>query len=184
MQIALHTFITTTLFLSTCLIESSDEARNLTAEIVGISDGDTVTAFFPEERILRKVRLATVDAPEFKQPFGKKSRKSLSDLVYKQKVVVIPNGEDRYGRMLAELIVDDVNINVEQIRRGFAWHYKYHAKTQSYEKRVIYSQAETMAREKRIGIWQLDNPVPPWIYRKKHKIKSRKGKLLKSVKVG
>lgn len=182
MQIALHIFITTTLLLSTCSIRSSDEARNLTAEIVGISDGDTVIAFFPEERILRKIRLAMIDAPEFKQPFGKKSRKSLSDLVYKQKVIVRPDGEDRYGRMLAELIVNDVNVNVEQIRRGFAWHYKYYARTQNYEKHIIYSQAETMAREKRVGIWQLDNPVPPWIYRKKHK--SRKDKLLKSVKVG
>jgi len=169
MQIALHILIATVLFFSTCFVKPQTEYDKTIAEIVGVNDGDTVMAVFLREGIQRKIRLATIDAPEFNQPFGRKARKSLSDLVFRRKVTVVSKGKDPYGRILAELILDDTNINVEQIKRGFAWHYKYYAKSQSVEKRIIYSSAERSAREKRRGLWWDDDPDPPWVYRKQRR---------------
>ena len=176
MKIALHILIATALLFSTCLVKPQEKSDKIIVEIVRISDGDTVTAYFPNEGIQKKIRLATIDAPEFNQPFGKKSKKSLSELVYKKQATVLSNGKDKYGRIVAELIVDDININVEQIKRGFAWHYKFHAKSQMYEKRLLYSQAEKSAKEKRLGLWKMDDPTPPWVYRR-HRKKSRRKKL-------
>ena len=139
-------------------------------EVVGVNDGDTVTVLLKtdEEKKQRKIRLATIDAPEYNQPFGKKSRRHLSDLVYRKEITINKMGQDRYGRIIAEIFVDGKNINVEQIRNGYAWHYKRHQRQQTYEQRIVYSQAQNEAKEKRLGIWQLKKPIPPWAYRKRN----------------
>lgn len=175
MQFTLHIFVATVLFFSTCSVKPVSPKKDLpTAEVVRVSDGDTVTVVFQKGKIRKRIRLATIDAPEFNQPFGKKSRKSLSDLVFKKKVQILSTDTDKYGRMVAEIFVGDRNINVEQIKRGLAWHYKFHAKSQSYEKRLIYSQAEKSARRKRLGLWQLANPISPWEFRRNGKNNNRK----------
>ena len=55
--------------------------------IVGVSDGDTLTArcitsdaAHPHQQV--KVRLAEIDAPELGQPFGRRAKQQLSDLCY------------------------------------------------------------------------------------------------------
>ena len=55
--------------------------------VVGISDGDTLTARCPTQDAAHpyqqiKVRFQGIDAPERKQPFGNRSREALSELVY------------------------------------------------------------------------------------------------------
>ena len=104
-------------------------------EVVGVNDGDTITVFDKDTRNQFKVHLATIDAPEYKQPFGKKSRQSLSDLVYKKQITLDRKGVDYFGRVLAEVYVGGTNVNVEQIKRGWAWHYKKYAKSQSASER-------------------------------------------------
>jgi len=51
----------------------------LTCLIVGVSDGDTLTARCPTQDVQRpyqqvRIRLAEIDAPESGQPFGKRSK--------------------------------------------------------------------------------------------------------------
>ena len=58
-------------------------AGNLSGEVVGVTDGDTVTVLDHEKRQI-KVRLAGIDAPEKRQPFGQKSKASLSELTYRK----------------------------------------------------------------------------------------------------
>ena len=55
--------------------------------VVGISDGDTLTARCPTEDAAHpyqqvKVRLAGIDAPERAQPYGSRAKQALSDLAY------------------------------------------------------------------------------------------------------
>ena len=56
--------------------------------IVGISDGDTLTARCPAADPAHpyqqvRVRLAEIDAPESRQAFGQRSKRHLSDLCFK-----------------------------------------------------------------------------------------------------
>ena len=44
--------------------------------IVAIADGDTLTLLVDEEQV--RVRLAQIDAPESRQPYGRASKKALS----------------------------------------------------------------------------------------------------------
>jgi endonuclease YncB( thermonuclease family) len=53
-------------------------------KVVGVSDGDTLTVLISGRQT--KVRLAEIDAPEKRQPFGERSKQSLSDLVYGKRV--------------------------------------------------------------------------------------------------
>ena len=49
------------------------------AEVIKISDGDTIVVLSGKEQT--KVRLYGIDAPELKQPYGKKSKQFLSNLI-------------------------------------------------------------------------------------------------------
>ena len=176
-------FIIASVFLfSACFWESErkiSDQNSKTYKVVGISDGDSITIFDNEKNKELKVRLATIDAPERNQDFGRKSRQHLSNLVYKKKVTLNKFSKDRYKRVVAEVYLDGKNINIEQIKNGFAWHYKKHQKQQRKSDRLAYSLAEDEARNKRLGIWQNDNPTPPWDFRKQKRRKTKKPKATK-----
>ena len=53
----------------------------------------------------RRVRLAGIDAPEKRQPFGNASRKKLRDLVAGKEVLVEFEKYDRYGRIVGKVWV-------------------------------------------------------------------------------
>jgi hypothetical protein len=50
--------------------------------VVAIADGDTLTVHCNKHEQI-KIRLAEIDAPEKKQPFGMRSKQSLSQLCYR-----------------------------------------------------------------------------------------------------
>lgn len=68
----------------------------LVGRVVGVHDGDTLTLLV--DRREYKVRLAGIDAPELAQPYGRKAKQALSDLVFGEAIRVETAGRDRYGR--------------------------------------------------------------------------------------
>ena len=56
-------------------------------------------------------------------------------------------------------------MNLEQIKAGLAWHYKKYQKEQTETDRILYSEAENMAREAKRGLWQDPHAIAPWDYR-------------------
>jgi endonuclease YncB( thermonuclease family) len=70
-----------------------------------------------------KVRLAEIDAPEKQQPFGERSKQSLSDLMYGKWVKVTQQNRDRYGRVVGRVYIESLDVNAEQVKRGMAWIY-------------------------------------------------------------
>lgn len=147
--------------------EKTKTGTQTNARVVGISDGDSIVVLM-EGNKRERVRLATIDAPENHQAFGKPSKQSLSDLIYNKDVRIVTVDKDQYGRIVGEVYVGDKNVNLEQLKRGFAWHYKAHQKQQTAKLREEYSRAENEARSNKTGLWQDANPTPPWDYRKKN----------------
>src|SRR5262245_46340517 len=92
--------------------------------VVGISDGDTLTARCEGAGTVT-VRLAEVDAPEHGQPFGERSKQALAALCFAQSAEVRPitanGGQDRYGRTVARVRCRDVDVSEQQLRSGMAW---------------------------------------------------------------
>lgn len=130
-------------------------------KVVKIKDGDTFVLLVEEKELV--VRLAHIDCPEKKQPFGTKAKQFAADLCF-GKYVTINNGDkyDRNKRLIAEIILEDGrNVNKELVKNGLAWHFK------KYSNDTNYAMHEITAREKRIGLWADTKPIEPWLWRKK-----------------
>ena len=140
-------------------------AETITGRVVGIADGDTVTVL-DAQKVQHKIRLSGIDAPEKRQPFGNRSKESLSDLAFDKSVAVETDKRDRYGRKVGKILVNGRDVNLIQVERGMAWHYKAYEREQSISDRKLYAAAEIDAKAARRGLWRDAEPVPPWDYRK------------------
>lgn len=141
-------------------------AATLFGQVVSVADGDTLTVLDSSTR-QHKVRLAGIDAPEKRQPFGERSRQNLSKMVAGHNAVIEWTKFDRYGRVLGKVLVDGQDANLAQVAEGFAWHYKRYAREQPMVDRKIYSDAENTARTSGLGLWAEPAPIPPWDFRHK-----------------
>jgi endonuclease YncB( thermonuclease family) len=139
-------------------------AATLAGEVVALADGDTVTVLDPS-RQQHKVRLAGIDAPEKRQPFGERSKQALATLTFRKQVVVEWHKRDRYGRIVGFVKVGGTDAGLELVRMGLAWHYKAFEREQSAVDRGRYADAEAGARAAHIGLWRDPNPTPPWEFR-------------------
>ena len=141
-------------------------AKTLEGLVVGVADGDTITVL-DHQKNTYKIRLQGIDAPEKKQAFGEKSKQSLHDLVHSKQVRIEYDKEDKYGRIVGKVTVDDVDICLQQLVLGMAWHYKKYQTEQSASDRAVYSETELKSKSLKLGLWTDDTPMPPWEFRKK-----------------
>jgi len=156
------------LLLSSLVCAIPSFASTIQGRVVGVTDGDTVKVL-DASNTLWKIRLMGIDSPEKKQAYGNKAKEHLSDLVYDKQVKVEYHKKDKYGRIVGKIFVDSVDANLEQVRAGFAWHYKKYEKEQPMDERSIYSAAEEQARAAKLGLWSDPKPIPPWEWRKLQK---------------
>ena len=154
--------------LSLCLVVNLSVAGTIVGKVVGVSDGDTVTVL-DANYVQHKVRLAGIDAPEKAQPFGQRSKENLSKWVSGRQVIVETTKNDKYQRAVGKVLVNRVDVNLEQVKAGFAWHYKEYSREQSEADRVLYARAENLARSSKLGLWRDANPMPPWQWRESGK---------------
>ena len=134
--------------------------------VVGVSDGDTLTARCgqPSHYQQVKVRIAAIDAPERNQPYGQRGKQVLSALCYRQQAVISPSDEDRYGRLVADVQCQGQDTGAHMVTQGMAWVYDRHAAQHQYLYRLQHS-----AKTGRRGLWADAHPVPPWVWRKTNK---------------
>lgn len=133
--------------------------------VVGVADGDTVTVLDRDRQQIR-VRLDSIDSPEKSQEFGTVSRQHLARLVFNKWVWLEPHKTDRYGRTVGRLRLGDLDVNLEQVRAGMAWHYKAYANERPAREAQQYAAAEEEARRAGIGLWRGAHPTPPWEFRR------------------
>jgi len=137
------------------------QAEEFDARVIAVMDGDTVMVLRDGHKI--KIRLANIDAPESAQEFGKESRQSLLNQVLKKQVHINSRAVDTYGRMIAEIRVDNHSVNEEQVRSGMAWEYSHFHR----DKKYLALQGE--AQQAHRGLWgSASNPVQPEQWRKLH----------------
>lgn len=139
--------------------------RQLAGKVVRVSDGDTI-AILDEYKSTYKIRFEGIDAPESKQDFGQKAKKNLSDMVFGKQVIVITSKVDKYGRFVGKVTLDGKDINLEQLKSGFAWHYKKYSDEQKEADRILYAKTETEAKTAKLGLWADEAPTPPWDWRR------------------
>ncbi len=154
--------------LSTCLlllfsiIANADE---LTGRVIDIASGDSIS-IVDLSGVEYKVRLSGIDAPEKQQPFGPESRKSLADLVYGKEVTVTWIKRDYHKRVVGKVMLNKVDINLEQVKRGMAWVFKHFVDDPYSQDQADYADAQEVAESRHLGLWSQKDPIPPWEFRR------------------
>ena len=118
-----------------------------------VIDGDTFRLETGET-----VRLIGIDAPELSQPGGEESRQYLTRLILNKGLTLKTGYQDRdkYSRLLRFVYIDDVCINEEMIKQGYA-EARYSTENPIRE---YYVQLEIEAETAKAGLWS-DNIFQP-----------------------
>ena len=171
-EISSRFFWATLIALAAC----NASAATIMGRVVGVADGDTVTVL-DADKTQHKIRVAGIDAPEKRQPFGQRAKTSMSDLVFGKDVEVVYSKRDRYGRLIGKVMVADpsctartcpktLDAGLAQITTGMAWWYRHYAREQSAEDAGAYEFAEQEARARHTGLWRDPDPTAPWDWRR------------------
>ena len=129
--------------------------------VVAVSDGDTLEARCGQAGAYQQIsiRLAEIDAPEKRQPYGQRSKLALSALCFGAWATIWPLSRDRYGRTVARLECRGKDANAEQVRQGMAWAFT------RYQTDPEIKRLEEGARAARVGLWRDSAPQAPWEWR-------------------
>jgi micrococcal nuclease len=119
-----------------------------------VIDGDTL------ECDKLKIRLCSIDAPEKSQPFGEAARAKLTQMILNKNVQLVAQRTDNYGRILAEVWLNNRFMNAELIMSGLAYTYG----TCPIQKTVLIN-AQKSAIANKFGVWQSEQ-IKPWVFRK------------------
>jgi micrococcal nuclease len=123
------------------------------AEVLFVADGDTVKARWEGRN--EWFRLLRIDTPEKDEEGYRESRGELALMVEERIVSVlfevpgVPERDD-YGRLLAYLVIDGRNVNVEMVRAGWSPFWTRYGKGRFAEK---FRRAEAEARAAGRGLW-------------------------------
>ena len=123
------------------------------AKVIGVLDGDTIEVLNGHHA--DRIRLSGIDCPENGQAYGKKEKQAASALIFGKNVTLQIHGKDKYGRMLADvLLTDGTNVNHELVKQGWWWWYRKYAPGDT-----LLEGLEQDAREARKGLWVDPAPI-------------------------
>jgi len=142
-------------------------AAVFSGKVVRVVDGDTIQVL--RDGIMVKVRLAEIDCPEIGhgkkkpgQPFGKAAKRFVLNRAAGKIVTVDEVSRDRYGRTIGHVqLPDGHSLNELLVKEGLAWVYR------RYSSNPLLLSLEERARLNGVGLWSADDPIAPWVWRKR-----------------
>lgn len=133
-----------------------DPNSYINAKTIKVIDGDTIKVKTNDKEIV--VRLFGIDAPEKDQSYGQISKKFLNAIVLNKEVVLGVKDEDKYGRILAIVYLNDRDINQVMVANGYAWAYEHYSD--------LYVKDQQLAQSAKKGLWEEKDPIEPYKWRK------------------
>jgi micrococcal nuclease len=133
---------------------TTTSARETTARVVSVTDGDTVRVLMPDG-VNEPVRLIGIDAPEDGSDLDQEATAYLEKLVLGRDVrmVMDVSDRDRFGRLLRYLYIDDLFVNEEMVRAGLAIARRYEPDTSLAK---VLEAAQSAAEQSAIGLFSTD----------------------------
>lgn len=157
-------------FVACSLLLAPCSALAWSGVVIGISDGDTITVLQDERRPV-KIRLYGIDCPEKRQAWGNRATQGTRRLCYDKVVDVEEAGLDRYGRIVAIIILPDGSSLQERlVEEGLAWVWPRYCKLPICQE---WAAGEATAREAGVGLWRDKDPVQPWEWRRNARASQR-----------
>lgn len=135
-------------------------AATLDGIVTHVSDGDTLWVKRTAHEAGHKIRILGIDAPEICQAFGPESRQALASLTLGKRVQVITDHNDKYGRALGRILLNQQDVGLIMVAQGYAWVYNDRA-----GQTEVYQMAQQQARNRRIGLWSHPSVMRPGQFR-------------------
>ena len=142
-------------YLPACF--SATQQETLAVAVDYIIDGDSLV--IRRDTKTMEVRLWGIDAPEYDQPDSDSAKAALMKLALERRAKVQIKYRDRYGRYVALLYIDGLNVNETMVRTGHSWVYERYCDEPLCES---WKRLEDEARKNKRGLWAGSNPVAPW----------------------
>ena len=129
--------------------------------VTHVSDGDTLwvrplVGAGPSH----KLRLYGIDAPERCQAWGAQARLALHTLLWSQVVQVQSLGHDSYGRTLARVFFQGVDVGGWLVLNGLAWSYRFQGQPGPYDAQ------QAQAQQQRNGLFAQPPLFTPYGFRR------------------
>lgn len=147
-------FFVVCLSATSAAAECLPQGESVDIAIERVVDGDTVKL-----RNGRSVRLLGINTPELNlgkgapEPYATQARDELRRLTQRAQARLLlgPEFEDRYKRLLGHLLIDDVNAAEHLIGLGLGWAV---AVEPNVDQADCLFAAESLARAKALGVWR------------------------------
>ena len=151
------------IFATLCFLIAATSYAADAYSVSYVYDGDTVKLRSAQGEF--KLRLVDIDAPERNQAYGLISRRALISLCQGPQIVVTAeiSSKDKYNRFLGKLHCNHIDASTYLAERGLAWHYARYSSD-----RIIY-HAALNSRQQKLGLWAVNNPIAPWLWRREHR---------------
>ena len=128
--------------------------------VTHVSDGDTLWVRPLSGGAARKLRLQGIDAPESCQAWGAQASAALHTLLWSQVVQVHSLGHDSYGRMLAQVFFQGVDVGGWMVLHGLAWSYRFQGQPGPYDAQ------QGQAQQQRSGLFAQSQLLTPYGFRR------------------
>ena len=130
-----------------------------------VTDGDTL--WVRPDNIAansepRKIRIDGIDAPESCQEYGVQSTTALKKLVASKSVTVHSKRFDNYGRDVAKITINNMDVGAWMVQNGHAWSYHFKHSAGPYR---VEEEAATRAR---LGLFADTAAIEPRFFRHEH----------------
>lgn len=143
-------------------------ARAWEGKAVSVIEADSLVVVGASRK--ERIDLYGIDAPTKEQDFADAAKDFTIYRVRGKTLQIEPVGKSRQGRTLAIVTVDDMVLNRELVRSGLAW---IQGQSCSRPECAEWRDALKHAKREKLNIWSLQDPLPPWEFRKdKHTHKS------------
>jgi hypothetical protein ypesF_10274 len=158
--------------LTLLLLAGAAIAETYTGKAIYISDGDTLSVLVDEaeSKTVYKIRLRHIDAPERKQPWGKKATEALKKLIDGRMITATCYGQ-HWERHICDVVRDDgLDVQREMVAQGAAWvSYKYNTRDDLWA-------VQRDAKDARRGLWALppEERIDPARWREMQRNKNKK----------
>ncbi len=133
--------------------------------VTHVTDGDTLRvkqlASNSKANSL-KVRIDGIDAPEICQLYGRQSAVALKKLLLSKQVTITSKRFDDYGRDVAKVTIDNIDVGSWMVKNGHAWSYHYRFSNGPY------GSEEKAAERDRLGLFADASAVEPKVFRREH----------------
>lgn len=157
-------------FIATLAYNTPTVANNSwTGVVTNVTDGDTLwvrpsaaSSGGAASSQPRKIRIDGIDAPESCQIYGVQSTAALKKLTLSKQVTVHSKRFDDYGREVAKITLNHVDVGAWMVKNGHAWSYHYRFSAGPYR------LEEKAAALSKLGLFSDASALEPKIFRRDH----------------